>query len=57
MNEKKDPRPTGGVDQSPERIDPRSGLARLKEAMRQILTVPKSAATDRDPLENSSGLK
>ena len=41
MTEKKDPRPTSDADQSPERIDPRSGLDRLKAAMRQILRAPK----------------
>lgn len=39
---KRDPPPTSGADQSPERIDPRSGLWRLREAMRQILKVPKT---------------
>ena len=38
MSEKKDP--TRDADPGPERIDPRSGLARLKEAMRHILKVP-----------------
>ena len=41
MTEKKDPRPTRDAAQSPERIDPRSGLDRLKKAMSHLLKVPK----------------
>ena len=48
MTEKKDPRPTSDADQSPERIDPRSGLARLKKAMKHILKVPKEQLLERD---------
>ena len=46
MTETKDPRPTRDADQSPERIDPRSGLDRLKRAMRRILKVPKDSITE-----------
>ena len=41
------PRRISDADQGPERIDPRSGLARLREAMRVILRAPKSDRGDR----------
>ncbi len=48
MSEKKDPRPTSDAAPSPERIDPRSGLRRLREAMRHILKAPKKHVQKRD---------
>lgn len=43
MTEKKGPCPTRDAAPGPERIDPRSGLDRLKTAMRQILKVSRGA--------------
>lgn len=48
MSEKKDPRPTSDAGHEPERVDPRSGLRRLREAMRQILKVPKEKLAEPD---------
>ena len=57
MTEKKDPRPIYDADQGPERIDPRSGLDRLKKAMQTILKVPKSAVANRDDQGRTSELE
>ena len=43
---KTDPPHTSGADPSPERVNPRSGLRRLSDAMRHILKVPKEAIED-----------
>lgn len=44
MSERKKPTPTSGAAEGPERIkDPKAGLDRLRDALRDILKVPKSA--------------
>jgi len=47
MSEREKRTPNSDADQSPERIkDPKAGLDRLRDAMKHILKVPKSAVVD-----------